>query len=131
MSAGTKFRNSLKRIYGFTLSKPVAILRSFKKSHKRPKNNNTASKNQNLDNKKFDYIQYLQTLEEDRHFQEQSRPTRRSIDPKLLKSNDLSSILDSMSINDLGKGMKKMFGKMYPNCVKKTKKEDKCEKFST
>ena len=53
-----KFRNSLKRIYGFTLSKPVAILRSFKISHKRPKNNNTASKNQNLDDKKFDYIQY-------------------------------------------------------------------------
>lgn len=59
----------------------------------------------------FDYIQYLQVLTENRYFQEQSRPTRRSIDPKLLKSNDLSSILDSMSINDLGKGMKKMFKK--------------------
>ena len=53
-----KFRNSLKRIYGFTLSKPVAVLRSFRKSQKRPKNNNTGSKNQNLDVKKFDYIQY-------------------------------------------------------------------------
>ena len=54
----SKFRNSLKRVYGFTLSKPVSVLRSFRKSQKRPKNNNTGSKNQNLDDKKFDYIQY-------------------------------------------------------------------------
>ena len=32
-----EFRNSLKRIYGFTLSKPVAVLRSFRKSRKAQK----------------------------------------------------------------------------------------------
>ena len=54
----SKFRNSLKRIYSFTLSKPLAVLRSFRKSQTRLKNNNTGSKNQILDVKKFDYIQY-------------------------------------------------------------------------
>ena len=52
-----KFRNSLKRVYSFTLARPIAVL-SKRKSQKRPKNNNTGSKNHNHDGKKFDYIQY-------------------------------------------------------------------------
>ena len=73
-------------------------------------------------------------------FESQSKNRGRA-EKSRLKREDVKNFLRK-SLNESGgclceacwkgyekKGMKKMFGKMYPNCVKKTKKEDIGDKF--